>query len=230
MLPRMRGRAILLITASWVLLAAALIVLYFCDTGPSYNGRSLAEWIKAASQPSSEREAHEAIVRIATNSYTTLVRWAFADTSPRFALMNRLPFSARLNPLFRPFLYRDAAMFRAACAVRAFEVAGTNAAPAVPALDAMVTDYNPGVTTQAIHLLSLIGPAAIPALRRALNSQQPFIRVQAVGALRHCGTNSVEAISDLVKALSDYDINVRQNATNVLETLCPAVLTNALPR
>jgi hypothetical protein len=214
------------IAASWVLLAAAML-LYRYDTEPKYNGRSLAQWIKASSQPSSEREAHEAIVSITTNSFRVLVRWAFANTRPRLELINKLPWSASQNPLLRRFLYRDNELFRAACAMRAFEIAGTNAACAVTALAALITDDNLQLTTEVIQLLSRIGPTALPAIRRAMGSRNPLIRNVAVGSLKRFGTNATEAISDVVRALSDYSINVRQNATNVLETLYPAALTNA---
>jgi len=222
----MQGRTILLITASCVLLTAAAILLYHSDTEPSYKGRTLAQWIRASSQAPGGREAHEAIVSITTNSVPVLLRWAFADTSPRFTLINKLPLSASQKPFLRPFLYRDKEMLRAACAIRAFENAGTNAASAVPALAALITDDNPYVTYQSLYVLSLIGPAAVPAMRRAMSSQIAAIRGVAIGSLKRFGTNVTEAIPDVLKALRDEDINVRQNATNVLETLYPELPTN----
>jgi hypothetical protein len=219
----------LLITASVALIAVVLALLLY-DIEPNYSGRTLAEWIKASSQTPPDPEATNAIIRITTYSAPVLVRWVLADASPRFGLINKLPLRwypiVTRNPLLRPLLYRDNEMFHAACAMRAFEIAGTNAAPAVPAVEAMITDYNFQVATEAIHLLSVIGPPALPAIRRAMGHRSPFIRLQAVGALRCCGTNAVEAIPDVLKALSDWDINVRVNASNVLETLCPAALTN----
>lgn len=168
---------------------------------------------------------------ITTNSVPVLLRWVFADTQPRFNLINRFTFSASQKPFLRRFLrrflYRDNEIARAACAMRAFEIAGTNAASAVPALAVMITDHNPQTTIESLYVLSLIGPPAVPAIRRAMSSQIPYIRVAAIGALKRFGTNATEAIPDVVTALSDYDINVRQNATNVLETLYPAVLTSS---
>jgi HEAT repeat protein len=117
-------------------------------------------------------------------------------------------------------------MFRAACAIRAFEIAGTNAACAVPGLAAMITDDNPPVTIDSIYVLTLIGPPAAPAIRRAMSSRIPYVRAAAIGSLKRFGTNAAEAIPDVVTALSDYDINVRQSATNLLETLYPDLLTN----
>jgi hypothetical protein len=222
----MQGRTILLITASCVLLTAAAILLYRWDTEPSYKGRTLGQWIRASSQAPGEREAHEAIVSIATNFFPVLLRWAFADTNPRFTLINKLPLSASQKPFLRPFLYRDKEMFRAACAIRAFEIAGTNAACAVPGLAAMITDDNPPVTIDSIYVLTLIGPPAAPAIRRAMSSRIPYVRAAAIGSLKRFGTNAAEAIPDVVTALSDYDINVRQSATNLLETLYPDLLTN----
>jgi hypothetical protein len=222
----MRGRTIFVITASCVLLTAAAIFLYRCDTGPTYNGRTLAQWIKVSSQASDEREAHEAIVIIVTNSLPVLLRWAFADTNPRFTLINKLPLSASQKPFLRPFLYRDKEIFRAACAIRAFEIAGTNAASAVPPLAALITDDNPYVTYQSLYVLSLIGPVAVPAIRRAMSSHIAAIRGAAIGSLKRFGTNVTDAIPDVLKALHDEDINVRQNATSVLETLYPDLLTN----
>lgn len=230
----MPGRPILLITASSVLLTVAGVILYSGDTEPSYKGRTLSQWNKASYQDSGEREAHEAIVSITTKSFPLLLRWAFADTNPRFDTMPRvsnliykLPFSITQNPHLRPLLYRENQIFRAACALRAFEIAGTNAACAVPALAAMMTNDNPHVTLWAIHVCSLIGPPAVPAIRLAMSSQLPYLRCEAIGCLKRFGTNTTEAIPDVVKALSDSDLSVRQNATNILETLYPQILTNS---
>lgn len=222
----MRGRTIALIIAAWLLLTAAIIFLYSRDTEPSYHGRSLSQWIKASSRASEERDAYEAIVHITTNSFPALLRWALADTNPRFALINKLPFSASQNPFLRRFLYRDNEIFRAACAIRAFEIAGTNAACAVPALAAMISDDNPHVAVQSLYVLSLIGPAAVPAVHRAMSCETPYIRAIAIGSLKRFGTNAAEAIPDVLKALSDENINVRQSATDALVTLYPAALTN----
>jgi len=215
-----------LILATWVLLTVAVVFFYYRDTEPSYNGRSLAQWIKASSQAAEERQVHEAIVHITTNSAVVLLRWALADTNPRFSLINKLPFSASQNSFLRRFLYRDNEMFRAACAIRAFEIAGTNAACAVPALAAMISDDNPHAAVQSLYVLSLIGPAAIPAVQRAISCETPYIRAIAIGSLKRFGTNAAEAIPDVLKALSDENINVRQSATDALVTLYPAALTN----
>jgi hypothetical protein len=213
-----------------VLLTAAAILLYRGDTEPSYEGRTLAQWIKANSQAPGEREVHEAIVSITTNFAPVLLRWAFADTNPRFTLINRLPLSASQKPFLRPFLYRDKEMFRAACAMRAFEIAGTNAACAVPALAALITDDDVYVTYYSLYVLSLIGPPALPAMRRAMSSQFAPFRGVAISSLKRFGTNATEAVPDVLKALHDEDITVRQNATNVPETLYPELLTNSPPQ
>jgi hypothetical protein len=73
---RMRGRTILLITASWAFVAVVAIALYRRDTEPSYNGRTFAQWIKASSQASADPATHEAILSITTNSAPLLLRWA----------------------------------------------------------------------------------------------------------------------------------------------------------
>jgi hypothetical protein len=226
MLPRMRGGTILLIAGSCALIAAAGVLLYSRDREPSYNGRSLAQWVKVISQAPGDREAQEAIVCITTNSFPVLLRWAFADTTP-FRLIHKLPPSVSQNAHLRPLLYRDADIRRAAFAIRAFEIAGTNAACAVPLLAAKITDGNPEVTIQAICMLPLFGATAVPVIRRAMTSRHPYVRSVAIGSFRRFGTNAAEAIPDVVKALSDYNINVRQNATNLLQTLDPVALTNS---
>ena len=222
----MASRTFLPITAFCVLLAAVPIVLYCRDTEPSYHERSLAQWIKAYSHSSGDREAHDAIVCITTNSFPVLLRWAFANTTPRFQLINKFTFPLSQKPFLRPLFYRDNEVFHAALALRAFEIAGTNAASAVPSLATKITDANPELAIQAIYMSPLFGPTAVPAMRRAMTNQHPYIRCIAVGSFKRFGTNATEAIPDLVKALSDYDINVRENATNVLATLYPFALTN----
>jgi len=227
----MRGRPILVITVSAMLLAIGVTLLFLRDIEPSYNGRSLVEWIKASSQRPDDPEVNKAIISITSKSAPLLLSWVLADTSPRFNLINKLPMKwypiANRNQFLRRVFYRDNEMLHAACAMRAFEIAGTNAASAVPALAARISDYNPQVTLDALHVCSLIGPPALPVIRHAMSSRMPFIRTAAIGSLKPLGTNGIEAIPDLVKALSDYDIQVRENATNVLEILLPSAFTNA---
>ena len=51
-----------------------------------------------------------------------------------------------------------------------------------------------------------------------MTNQSPFIRVAAVGSIKRLGTNATDAIPDLIAALSDPDIYLRQNAAQALET------------
>jgi hypothetical protein len=219
------------IFAGTMLLGAAIVTLLLLYQEPTYKGRTLEHWIKANSQNPAEPAAHEAIVFITTNSAPVLVRWLTADVNPRWSLRSKLPPFLLRNRFVRRFVSRENDLRRAALATRAFEVAGTNASPAIPAIAELVSDRQPyNIQAQGFYILRFIGPAALPQLRHAISNYNPAIRLAAVDGIKRLGTNAAAAAPDLLVALSDTDTWVRQNATQALEVIAPKALTNSPPR
>jgi HEAT repeat protein len=168
----------------------------------------------------------EAILTITTNSVPVLVQRLSADTSAESRLEAKWPTFLRTKTIMTEVLYRR--RYRAACAVRALRLSGTNAASAVPAVAQLLSSTNPQpVQVNAILILSAIGPAAVPAIRQAMKDPDPSVRGLGVFGVGQLGTNAGPAIPDLVAALSDPNNSVSNAATNVLRALARLGLTNA---
>ncbi len=69
---------------------------------------------------------------------------------------------------------------------------------------------------QAVEALSWVGPAAVPALTDALSNSRPAVRRYAARALGRFGLAARAAERDLLKAVSDPDIQVREAAAGAL--------------
>jgi hypothetical protein len=219
------------IFAGTLLLGAAMATLFLLYHEPTYKGRRLEHWIKVNSRSPDDPAAREAIVFITTNSAPELVRWLSADVNPRWTLRSKLPPFLLRNQFVRRLVSRENNLRRAALATRAFEVAGTNASPAIAALDELLSDRQPfSIQAQGFYILRFIGPAALPQLRHAMSNYDPNIRLAAVDGIKRLGTTATVATPDLIAALSDTDTWVRQNATQALEVIAPNALTNSPPR
>jgi hypothetical protein len=217
-------RRTLLIVTAFVGLAITLAVLMPHDDEPRYNGRTLEQWIQINVRSPQDPQAREAIITITTNSVPLLVQRRLThDTRLESWLKAKLPAFLRKNTIISRFLYRKT--YRAACAVRAFKVSGTNAACAIPAMVQLLNASNAlQMKVEATIILSEIGPPALPSIQHAMRSPDSLVRALAIQTTEELGTNAAPAIPDLLAALSDPDIEVRTAATNALETLAPETL------
>jgi HEAT repeat protein len=204
-------------------LAIPVTLLLFPNPELRYKGHTLEYWIEVNSRSPDAPEAPEAILAITTNSVPLLLQRLSADTSWEERLEAKLPAFLRTDPTTRRFLSRQ--RYRAACSLRAFAIAGTNAACAIPAVTQLLSDHNRLVVKlDALRILSAIGPAALPGIRQGMRNPDARVRSFAIGLLWRLGTNAAPAIPDLVAACSDPHPGVRGTASNVLETLAHEAL------
>jgi hypothetical protein len=227
----MRKHRTLLIATAFVAVAIASALLLAPNQEPRYNGRPLSKWVQVYSQGTPEfSEAEQAIRTIGTNALPFLLKWirqeppSWAGTADR-ALPQALSETAPARFLIDGLGYETANG-----AMLAFGVLGTNAAPAIPELVALMKGTtNRATAVRAIAALSGLGPRALPHILSALsNTNQAgratiphFIVMMAVDL----GTNA--CLPALRAALQDPDPAVRTHASRALHTLDPQSLTNA---
>jgi hypothetical protein len=229
----MRKHRALLIATPCVALALVLAVLLAHDDEPRYKGRSLSKWLQVYSDnsmtPDSPEltEAVQAIRAIGTNAFPSLLKWIRQDPpSWHRAAHRKLPLPLTYSPGVK-LLIDGPGYERANGVMIAFAVLGTNAAPAIPDLVALMKDTNH--VDRAMGALSGVGAPALPHMLAALTdtnqtgrSDIPFyIREMA----KNVGTNP--CLPALKSALQDPDPAVRAMAAWALHTLAPDFPTNA---
>jgi HEAT repeat protein len=116
---------------------------------------------------------------------------------------------------------------RANAVMVAFALLGTNAAPAIPDLVALMNDTNH--VDRAMGALSGVGAPAFPQMLAALTNTNQTGRAMIPFYLRemarNVGTNA--CLPPLKAALQDPDPAVRTTAAGVLQILAPNLPTNA---
>jgi hypothetical protein len=236
----MRKHRKLLAATLFAVLAITIVVLLAHEPEPRYNGRSLSSWLKAYAAIYETTgttqtipdvgEAVHAIQAIGTNALPLLLKWIQQEPpSWQQAAHRKLP--KRLwNTAPARLLIDGPGYEKASHAMNAFDILGTNAAPAIPGLVKLMTGTtNRTIVARAIGALGGIGVPALPYLITALsNTNQPGrhlipFRIQAIAA--DLGTNTW--LPPLKAALQDPDPRVRASASAVLGDLAPDLLTNA---
>ena len=84
---------------------------------------------------------------------------------------------------------------------------GADAAAAVPALTARLTESDPSVRVAAAETLARLGKSAVPALIKALKDESPEIRSAAVDLLGRIGA---DAVPELAAATKGIDSQMRR--------------------
>ena len=134
-----RGWRILLLIAAFALVAVGLAMLWPGEREPEYKGRRLSSWIESQSPkryPGDFPERIAAVRHIGTNGLPYLLKWIEGAELPK--TYTRLDFAALkvMDPetARRWMSYRQRKFYRAMGAQWAFEILGTDAAPARPEL------------------------------------------------------------------------------------------------
>ncbi len=208
-----------------VILAAAIATLLNRNPEPRYNGRTLEQWMKIYNQNQNNYGARDAISIMAPNSIPTLIRWLRRGT-----VLARMPAFVRDNDTIRNFIVRMTVRDHDLYAIQAFELAGTNAVGAVPALLELIANGTEWQADISVRVLSIIGPGGVPPIRQALTNRHWLVRRIAAERLASLGTNAAPAIPDLTTALSDPNSDVREMTTNALRVLAPELLPKSPPQ
>lgn len=205
------------------------------DDAPKYQGRSLSQWLRIyyeADRPNhdlKQRPAAAAAIRASgTDALPHLVQWlryepSIWDRKLVQALPRRTALRLTNTRLARATMYRG--FHRAEAAQMAFQMLGTNAVPAVPALTSLMRNTShPETAKRALEVLGYLGPEAFPALESGLVDTNMVYRelipnLMVNHATRFMRTNA--CIPPLRSALQDQDPRVQVAARAVLAILTP---------
>jgi HEAT repeat protein len=165
-------------------LTIALAAILISDKEPTYEGRSLTEWLKVYDDGLTNAvemaASRTAITKIGTNALPSLMTMVSAKDFPIkkkiIVLTHNWPLAPQL--LIPAFKYHERAWM-------GFSILGGRASPAVPALTKLLDDKDREVRLYAAEALGRIGPAAsnaIPALTRSIQNGDSYYRA----VLRNC--------------------------------------------
>lgn len=200
---------------------------------PSFQGRSLSQWIDLAAQPNDLRlEAESAVRTLGTNAVPTLLEWIRYEP-PAWQPFARAKFSLLLYTAPGRWLLGDSSHQNANRAIYGFFILKTNASCAVPDLADLFKDSKrPKAAGRAMVVLYALGPPAFPQMVAALaDTNHPWRDRVAPYFTAMAGTLGKSAcLPPLQSAVDDPDPRVRSAVTNALRSIAPEALTRPLAR
>ena len=183
------------------------------NSGPSYNGRTLSEWLveyEAAGGTNGIRETNAiiAIRAIGSDAVPFLVKWINVDYTPPERVVD-----------FMVWGYEPPRIKKGNRAMRAFQILGTNAAQAIPGLtNIILQDKRYGAAIDARYGLIYIGPPGVTALGMLATNRTTPHRFETVDILRASIRTEAGEVAKPVftNCLSDPNPNVRFVAKEAL--------------
>jgi hypothetical protein len=215
---------------------------------PTYNGRRLSEWLKDYRRPERNggmpTEAELAVRLIGTNALPSLLEWIRYELPPWRKKLLRLatrPVEGKTldegKIIYGNSLILGKSTRLAELAELGFVILNTNAATAIPELEALMkNNQKPDIGLRAIYALGEICGPAIPALTNALADLKQPNRDRIIQAIYGVEINSHyshgdaykgECLPELTRALNDPDEWVRRQAKVTLYNLALHGLASA---
>lgn len=198
----------------WCLPVAAVLALagwLAVSREPSHDGLSLSEWIAGPAEAERTPEEAAAALRLmGPRVIPALLDWLQTRES---RLRKRLRELAAWQSWFS--IQPDSAWEKRAWAMAGFSLLGTNAAPAIPRLAALIDD--PEIGPAALGALRGIGLPSAPVLLGALTNHHAEARNGMVQIL--AGEPFIDlpqALPALLRALDDADYQVQLTAISAL--------------
>lgn len=199
-------RKFLILAAAVLLLGIVLFAAVRYHREPSYEGKTLSEWLTSGlywNDGVPEVEA-VAIRAMGTNVIPFLLDWI--QYQPRDWNGKVDKFSLRFLGLNFFERHQISEAVRAYNAATAFEVFGSEANPAIPELtrlmETSVGDYIPIHSSLA---LAKIGPAAFPALLARLTNQPTKVSYRSFFVVEMMGTNAFPVVPIMLQCLTNDD-------------------------
>jgi hypothetical protein len=199
---------------------------------PSYAGRPLSFWVIALGPPynPSPPTAVKAIQHIGTNALPFAINWIKHDPSLWRSVVAKFIFkhakSPRLITFARQILYNDDAKL-ADATPHLLQLMSEHATPAFPQLLRLANDNSrPQAASRAVACLVEAGTYARPQLLAIVCDPRHPRHLEALKALAARGEVPERGIPILVKELTHPNLDIRQNATNVLLKIAPELITN----
>lgn len=202
---------------------------------PKYQGRYLSEWLdpdqNGMNGDNFDRDAaiaRAAVRNIGTNALPCLLKWIDYESPAWRITLRRMLRRTRWYGMSEGQADR-----RAYLTTWGFTFLETNAASAIPKLQALMKDTTkPESSDRAIYALGCIGEPAIPVLKAALADSNQSNRSEIISAFRlialNQGTNACLPI--LVEALNHHDPSVRKQAETVVLEIAPDVYFERLTK
>ncbi len=224
-----RRRKILLLSACGLIAVVALCFFSLREKEPSYNGRTLSEWLrdyhaKATSlvpdgEEIPDEESAAAVSAIGTNAIPILVKWLKEPALKRERSLDsaawKIP-NERLRDIATDVLWKSSIRRKHYLAGTGFIILGTNAINALPDLaNQFNTSDDFYVTLIAAQALSSMGDKGLSVLIAAVRAPDMSKRRAAiacvgdVGAAGHLGTNTSAAVTALIDAAKSEDRSLR---------------------
>ncbi len=177
-----RSKAIITIAIPAILVAAGLGYLLLPEREPSYQGKSLSAWFE--DHDHSRNEAAQAVLHIGTNGIPILLEWLLKNESMMPPTVERW----MVKVFGRSLSKAPSGVFKNKYnqwALSGFRILGTNAAPVVPVLTALLDDPRIDDRTAAKVELALvcIGTPALSTFMAAFTNQNPRIHERSVASL-----------------------------------------------
>jgi len=216
-------------------LVTAFVAFLSKHTEPSYNGKTLTQWINIYCWPYNptvadllprktffedseprQNEAADAIRHIGTNAVPTLLDWMDKDFRVAWKYKLRAALPKRLQNSHSVDWWLVAQdHYRVDRALRGFHILGSNAAPAVPELTRRMMTRNSDSGVSAAMALGNMGGVGLPALLSALTNTRTPNRVMilrsASGATR-AASNDLSGLTVLAQCVLDPDPGVGSTA------------------
>lgn len=202
------------------------------DPEPSYNGRTLSQWL-AAMYPGQAIGGpylpEIAILGMGTNAIPKLLEWSsYQRLPPKQGNLAKTP-EALANATPPPALSAEELAERS---VVAFRFLGAVARPAIPELTRLArTSSDQERADRCASSLAAIGPEAIPHLLSLVTNGPPMTRWYAMAALEFFYKNpaAAPAVPVLIECLGDRNDEIGNKAANTLSELgMPDVVVPAL--
>ncbi len=208
-------------------LIAIVAAIKLTGSEPEYKGRKLSEWISECKYAYSEaqpKEAAQALREMCPTALPTLVDWIGYEKSDQtkrvenfiWEIAEKLGVGAKFDLMTRKGENRVNTAFDA------FEVLGTNAAPAIPQLSNMVMNANnPGTAaSRALSALALIGKSGKQTIVSLLHDANNPHRSQTLDGLFYFSVVDRDTlIKEINQHLTNSDVQTRTTATNLLQSL-----------
>ncbi len=154
-------------------------VWFFClrESEPSYNGRTLSEWLEqydtarlSSHNAAYEQEAMTALAAIGSNALPYLVRWNSGYGSRFEEILSRFVKAMRSDAARKRLLSNNSFEKRHRLANAGFKFLGTNALAALPEVAAQFDKSNSSDINFVAYSLAQLGVAGIGKLSNAITS------------------------------------------------------------
>ncbi len=209
----MHKRAKLAIIAGAALLTISLLIAALLPREPRYQGLTMGQWLACRDHA----QAHEALLILGTNNLPLLVnRLGYDRQKDPFArALTRLPAGLKLRRWLERRASRRATLSDQVS--RVLGTIGTNAAPAIPELLALVDRGEPPAY-RAMEILSNLQDDGLAAVASTFHSTNTLVRRRAVFLLLAHPQSRV-ARQALTNAFVDPDPKIRTFAQRYITNL-----------